>query len=545
MSPILTLSDAGFRQFGPLPVFGGGIDALRAAQAASQCGDYEAAGAWVRRRGRKRGVNPVRSFEIIDVIATDTPLVGDRLRFIDEFWTSEYANADVPELTTDDDVLLSLVEDAENEDCRWRGMYRLSQALHYAGRARLKPLFRDRVAPCFFRLYPGGRIAVVRYDAENDEAAALMRTLYAAAQTPLGQIDRGSFGGFRTLQEWHLNSLTLLGPVLFEIFNFLFYPFVCGSRGGPVGLDFFFLFEPQEAYSPAVYPRNWLAVASTTAGFGREDVDLYASLRNVGGPEWEHAAHQRFRHLRPYTISERLLLLRWYVNRVNRLLYELTDVANFTEGRDPQSAIDPVFAFEHHLTVDRLARKTLLAMSLEEVGTAKHLMYEVAELYDGLSNLFGNNAGGGDFFKKLFDTQAASGLLQGRLAQLPAPFGTELPVLAAELYRKIEETVVNSVWLTSKVTPQGVMVRKKADPACEEMVPRHQFVAELMRAYRNAHHGYFSAADKNSNRPSRYLFLVDGNLPAELTALPALWWLAYLADPGLVGWRYLPIDEFD
>ncbi|HEV2970535.1 MAG TPA: hypothetical protein VGY55_11245 [Pirellulales bacterium] len=65
-----------------------------------------------------------------------------------------------------------------------------------------------------------------------------------------------------------------------------------------------------------------------------------------------------------------------------------------------------------------------------------------------------------------------------------------------------------------------------------------------MRAYRNSHHGYFSADANSNNRPSRYLFLVDGNLPAEIMALPALWWLAYLADPGMIGWKHLPIGAF-
>jgi hypothetical protein len=116
--------------------------------------------------------------------------------------------------------------------------------------------------------------------------------------------------------------------------------------------------------------------------------------------------------------------------------------------------------------------------------------------------------------------------------------------LADHLYHRIEETVINSIWRKSKVTPQGVMVRKKKDMSQEELVLRPAFVAGLMRAYRNAHHGYFSDGDKSHKRPSRYLFLADGDLPAEITALPALWWLAYLADPGMVGWNHLPIDEF-
>src|SRR5262249_54862011 len=150
-------------------------------------------------------------------------------------------------------------------------------ALAYAGPQRLRPILRDRVAPCFFNLYPQGKIAVVRYDAENDNAAALMRTLLAAAQTPLREVREGNFAGIGTLQDWHSNSLTLIGPLLFDLFLYLFYPFVGGYRAGLVGLDFLFLFEPAEKYVPDLYPRNWLAVASRAADFGRERVDLYES----------------------------------------------------------------------------------------------------------------------------------------------------------------------------------------------------------------------------------------------------------------------------
>ena len=544
MSPIVSLSDVGSRQFGPLPAAGGGLDPQQVATTVVQCGDYDAAGAWVRRRARKKGGRFIDSFQIIDVLDRGTVLTDQRLSFVEDYFRSEFATANVPRLTTETDTLLSLVESASTEGCRWRGMYRLDEALAYAGPQRLRPLLRDHVAPCFFRLYPEGKIAVIRYNPENDDAAALMRTLYAAAQTPLQELKKEAFRGIRTLQDWHLNSLTLLGPLLFDLLLSLFYPFVGGYRGGPVGLDFLFLFEPAERYTPDLYPRNWLAVASTAAGFGRERVALYESLRDFQGPAWQHAAHQRYQHARGYTVEERLELLRWYVGQANRLLYELTDVANFTVGRDPEGAIDPVFAFEHHLSVDRLARKTLLSMSLEEVGTAKHLAFEVAELYDGMSKLFGNHADPSDFFKRLFHPQEGPALLRDRLCQLPSPFGAELPAIAEQLYRQIEETVVNSVWLKSKVAADGVLVRRK-DLTREESVSRSDFVAELMRVYRNAHHGYFTAADPRQNRPSRYLFLVDGDLPAEMMALPPLWWLAYLADPGMVGWKHLPINSFD
>src|SRR5205814_6525860 len=140
-----------------------------------------------------------------------------------------------------------------------------------------------------------------------------------------------------------------------------FYPFIGGFRGGPPGLDFLFLFEPAEKYKPGAFPRDWLTVASSAASFGRERVDFYPAVSDPEGPAWTHAVHQRLRHERGYTVCQRLELLKWYVGQANRLLYELADVANFTEDQKPDGLIDPVFAFEHHLTVDRILRQTLLA----------------------------------------------------------------------------------------------------------------------------------------------------------------------------------------
>jgi len=372
-------------------------------------------------------------------------------------------------------------------------------------------------------------------------AASMLRVLYAAAQTPLAEVKQ-SFQGIRTLQSWHMNSAINMGPTLIGLFNYLFYPFIAGYHGGPPGLDFLFLFEPVEHYIPERYPRNWLWPASAAASFGRGQVDLMAVIQDYKGATGMHAAHQRYQFVKGYTVGERLDLLRWYIERINRLLYQLADVTNFTEGFDPEAVIDPVFGFEHHMTVDRLACKTLLSMSLEDAGTARFMVFEVAELYDALSHLF-RGMGPTEFFKKLFHSIEGPALLRSRLALLPAPFGQELPALADCIYERIQQTVIESIWLRTKVTTSDVQVRDKT-LAAESAVSHADFVAELMRCYRNGHHGYFTAADKQ-NRPSRFLYLVDGNLPAELSALPMLWWLAYLADPGIVGWQPLPIHGFD
>ncbi len=130
-----------------------------------------------------------------------------------------------------------------------------------------------------------------------------------------------------------------------------------------------------------------------------------------------------------------------------------------------------------------------------------------------------------------------------QIAGMPAPFADYFSTMALQVYRKIEDTLLASVWPASKVTPAGILVRDRS-LASERPMEIPQFVAETMRAYRNAHHGYFTAGDE-SKRPSRYLFLVDGNLPVEMSRLPALWWLAYLADPTFVGWNHLEVGAYD
>jgi hypothetical protein len=545
MSPILNLSDEGYRKVCQLPGWGN-VGAEKVAETMAQVADYEASGSWVRRRARKKTGRVVDGIELVDLIEPTTDLRTAELPWIDDYFHySEFTKTGVPDLTATNEDLLRLVQDAAASEQRWRAMRQAAAVLAMARHQRLRPLFREHIAPLFFRLYPAGKIIIVRYHAENDNAAAITRCQYAAAQTPLQQVTKGVLPGVSTLQNWHLNSIASLGPLLIELFGYLFYPFVGGYRAGLPGLDFLFLFEPAEQYSPPPFPRDWLAIPSTTAGFSKQRINVFESIKQFEskGPAWQDAGHQRFRYDHGYDAGQRLELLRWYISRCNRLLYELSDIANFTEGHAPDAAIDPIFAFEHFLTVDRLMRDTALCMSVVEPGMAHHLTFEVADLYDTLSERFKNHADKTDFFKRLFDTQVGPTILRPRLANLPDPFGPDLAALTEQLYKTIEEKIVASVWVKSKVQPGGVLVRDK-ELKNEELIPRSDFVGELMRVYRNAHHGYFTSGDPRQQRPSRYLFLVDGDLPVEMTALPALWWLAYLADPTMVGWRHLPVGLY-
>jgi hypothetical protein len=542
-------ADFGYRRIGPLPPSGSGWSIQEVAERFTTQGDYEVvSGGWVRRRARRKGTPFTGTIEVVTVLDRDSPLDDQALAFLEGHARSEWIQAEAQwkRYRANPDVLLEAVERAETVEERWRGLYRLSQALFYIGPevSRLRPMFRQRVAPCFFRLYPQGKIVVLCYDMAVEEVAALLRILYATSYAPAHEFLGDQYRGVQTLQLWHLASLTRLMPALLDLFNHLFYPFVGGACAGLYGLAFLFLMDPAEQHTPAAFPRNWLGFPSRSASFGREAIDSVEVVQQFNGPVYWREGHQRFCHAQGFSAEERVQLLRWFIDRVNRLLYELTDVANFTRDHDPQAVLDPVFAFEHQLTVDRLLRKTLLAMSLDEAPAGNLMAFEIADLYDTLSERFGNHKNKAGFFKKLFDTQEGPALLRSRFAGMPAPFASYFADLSAQVYRTIEETVLASVWRPGKVTPGGVLVRDK-DLINETPMPVPQFVAEVMRAYRNAHHGYFSTDPVSQNRPSRFLFLVNGNLPVEMSALPVLWWLAYLSDPGLVGWKHLPVGAFD
>jgi hypothetical protein len=304
MSSILSLADVGYRQLGPLAGPDGRLESGCLAEIMTRCSDYEAAGPWIRRRARKRGGRLQESIKVQAVFDAQSDLAAEQFDFIEEYFRDpELIRAEQRRVTTESEVLQDLVSTAAKGECRRRDMYRFVQALCLAGPQRLRPLLREYVAPSFFKLYPNGRIVILRYCTDNDDAAAAMRALYAGTQSPVTEISGRNFAGIRTLQEWHLNSAIQIGPLFLNLFNYLFYPFVAGYRGGPPGLDFLFLFEPAEKYEPEPYPRNWLAVASSAASFGRERVDFYAALTDFQGPDWQHASHQRVQLVRRLVIQ--------------------------------------------------------------------------------------------------------------------------------------------------------------------------------------------------------------------------------------------------
>ena len=112
-----------------------------------------------------------------------------------------------------------------------------------------------------------------------------------------------------------------------------------------------------------------------------------------------------------------------------------------------------------------------------------------------------------DCFKRLHHPENGHALLAKALDFAPAPFGAYFSALLTSLYAELETTIRRSVWVPSKASAQGVLVKNAALQA-ETLKSWPDFTAEVMRALRNAHHGYLTSEDAKQARPSRYLSLV-------------------------------------
>src|SRR5207249_4885039 len=144
--------------------------------------------------------------------------------------------------------------------------------------------------------------------------------------------------------------------------------------------------------------------------------------------------------------------------------------------------------------------------------------------------------------KTLFHPADGLALLSRVLDKAPPPFGNYFGGVAEGLYRHLKDTVIGSVYVPTKLTPTGGVLVKNRNGTAEIEETAEEFTANVIRVLRNTHHGYFTALDKNSRRPSRYLALVSGETPETLSYLGVLFALAMLADPeAMIGWRPMPV----
>jgi hypothetical protein len=234
-------------------------------------------------------------------------------------------------------------------------------------------------------------------------------------------------------------------------------------------------------------------------------------------------------------------LLRYSIKRYSRTLWHMTDPADHCQPGS--STIAPLAPFEFGLTFDRVVRKGVLSVFGSAEVDRKDDCFEVADLVEELWSQRNAQRAPTAIFRKLFNRSEAMPLLSS--CTTDAPHEEWAPLLSAvhAAYDALVEGIKSSVVIRSKVANGGILVRNKA-LSTESIEPMEAFVANVVRALRNAHHGYLTANDP-ANRPARYLSLVDGSFPSDVSVLAAFWTWCAVTDPeNFLGRSWVPVGGY-
>lgn len=346
-------------------------------------------------------------------------------------------------------------------------------------------------------------------------------------------------GGFESLRQWHPLASIDASRVTLAQLDHVFYPYVTGFMAGPLGLIFHFVLNEPVRHDPGPWPPDWPSIPRSLASFGAEGINHWAVLG--GNPQAAaQATHHRYLFAQAPALADRLDLEDWWVERANALEYELLDPTAFVDAAT--DCIDFRDVFEHALTVDRVRRSSLAANTFPYPSATKGNVFAIADLYEtlcrvhrplrpaGLPALPANQAQ--NWFKQLFHPTWAPALIDHCFATMPPGIRAQLVQARDAAYAQLTNSVLNGVFMPgARQAGGGVSVagRGGAPPAVEA---DDVFVANVMRALRNTHHGYLTSQDPHAEAVSRYLAITNGNVTDDISLLPAIWWLACLGNPG-------------
>lgn len=434
-------------------------------------------------------------------------------------------------------VLEDLIrETAKSNTSDPRFLHMCNNALALAARPDdLTYLMNQVILPAFFSRFPLGQMQCLSSSNVIEEIRTIMTLQYSAEHHNICQAD--DIAG--SMRKWHsADSEQLLRGIL-GMAGFLWPPYVTSYVTGTYQSPILVQLDPPSKEKIAPFGHVWSDYLRHGSEFAAEDLPLSDAFTSL-----EAAAHQKLSHRKrltatPPSLDARLAFQDWLLKAVQRFLINLCDICNFTKAHDPYERIDAVFAMEHLWTIERIIKLTLQVSGTRDPSMARSLTFQIADLYETLALRFGRIKNETDFFKDLFNPSTGCGMISSRLQRIEG-VGADLAKTCDAVYADIRDVAINSIWKKSKVDPSRTFVRVKDKSLRHEVnEPIDEFVGNLMRALRNGHHGYFTDGDKKSKRPSRYLWLVDGNTPDSIANLPILWFFAYLSDQSFVGWNPL------
>lgn len=391
----------------------------------------------------------------------------------------------------------------------------------------------------FFQWQPAGLVRVYSLSERMESYHGFLRAAYALEHCDLANLGALQNTGFKSLRSWHPVSAIDAARATITQIDHLFYPYISGFFAGPLGLLVHFVLADPVQYAPGPWPPDWPAIARSHGSFGAEAQDHRAAL--AGQPQAAaRATHHRHMFAQPPGLVDRIDLETWWIQQANRFEYEILDPANSFDA--VSGTVDFRDAFESVLTIDRIRRSTLTSNTFPYPSATKGNVFAIADMYETLGNFrqpqrpqnlpalpaqdFANR-----YFKHLFHPTYVQALTDHCWQTMPLGPRNVLAAARDAAYAALRASVRGSVFMPGAAQANGVFIRGINNvPATVE--PDDVFVANVIRALRNTHHGYLSSEDRFEN-VSRYLAIIDGDVSDDISFLPAVWWMACLGDPAV------------
>ena len=215
--------------------------------------------------------------------------------------------------------------------------------------------------------------------------------------------------------------------------------------------------------------------------------------------------------------SETAAALAWWVEQLNKVFAEVTDLASFV---NTNGEYRPRREFEVLLSIEQLGRRLQSILANDrDLATRRLVAFAALDALQGLGVVN---------FDQACRLSRAESTLEALENGLPAPVAAMLlPVArrAVEALRACQD----GFFLSSRVSADGVRLPDKRGG--ERTVSRADAVVQYLRVLRNASHGFSGENDAERRRDEILLMAHDGNLPGDLAFLPYLYWLEVLANP--------------
>ena len=222
-------------------------------------------------------------------------------------------------------------------------------------------------------------------------------------------------------------------------------------------------------------------------------------------------------------------LLDWAIHSANNTIARLYDVTNFS-SKDASEEIDPVYGQEYTHSLMHVLRDAASIIAQDSRYRNKATTFRIADILAALAEQGSLQKRQDEFFRQLFSWNS------GRLNTKAILYDTGLAALkmfadaSDQIYKTLKTSILDSIFIPNKRQGEEVNI-KSASLLSEQLLSEDEFCGQTLRALRNAQHGYLTRGDRNSNRPARFLSIIDGNTPDELPTLALTWTLTLLASP--------------